>query len=148
MARLRVQHCILSQTTRQYGANPTSDLLGVDYFHTIPADTEFPGRIPQIELFVRFFGYRESRGKVRISVWVLDVDGSERQNVFQMVYPLTGRAMPGWEILDRSFKLRGIDVPKLGTYSIAVEYRKRSSRWSPRSWRRLATEFFYVERAT
>jgi hypothetical protein len=56
MGRLRVQHCLVNQTTRQYGQNPTSDLLGVDYFHTVPPDTEFPRTVGKLELFVRFFG--------------------------------------------------------------------------------------------
>ena len=52
MGRLRIQHCIINRITRQYGPHPTSDLLGVDYFHTISADVEYPYVVSQLELFV------------------------------------------------------------------------------------------------
>ncbi len=54
MAHLHVQYCVLTTVTRQYGSRPTSDLLGVDYYQTVPADTEFPRRLGTRVLFVRF----------------------------------------------------------------------------------------------
>src|SRR5262245_4459786 len=53
--RVAVHHFVANMTTRQYGQHPTSDLLGVDYIHEVPADTEFPRWLPRIDVFTRFY---------------------------------------------------------------------------------------------
>jgi hypothetical protein len=79
VGRLRVQHCVVNMTTRQYGPHPTSDLLGVDYFHTVPADTEFPRTLSKLELFVRFIGTGGVAGRIRVTVSHLDANGADHQ---------------------------------------------------------------------
>ena len=70
MSRLAVQQCVVCKTIRQFGPNPTTDLLGMDYFYTVPADTEFP-QPGNLELFVRFLGLDQPlRGSSRQSpIW-------------------------------------------------------------------------------
>ncbi len=102
MGRLRVQHCVVNVTTRQYGPIPTSDILGVDYFHTVPADTEFPRTLGKLELFVRFFGTDGVSGSVRVTVSHLNVlvpgEGTYAVRVTRRVRR-PWEAKPGWRVL-------------------------------------------------
>lgn len=115
MGRLRVQHCVVNMTTRQYGPNPTSDLLGVDYFHTVPADTEFPRTLSKLELFVRFFGNDGISGSVRVTVSRLAPDGTDRELVYRRSFDVTVAGVSGQVVLDRGFKLVNVLVPGEGT---------------------------------
>lgn len=147
MAPLRVQHCIVNLTTRQYGPHPTSDLLGVDYFHTVPADTEFPRTLAKLELFVRFFGTGGVTGRVRVTVSYLNPDGTDRQLVYRKRFDLPATVMPGLVIMDRGFKLINVLVPGEGTYAVRVMRRVRRP-WEARpGWRVLAADYIDIARA-
>lgn len=115
MAGVRVQHCVVNLTTRQYGPNPTSDLLGVDYFHTVPADTEFPRTFAKLELFVRFFGDDGITGRVRVTVTRLAPYGSNRERVYRRLFDVSTPGVRGSVVLDRGFKLMNVVVPGEGT---------------------------------
>ena len=148
MGRLRVRHCVVNRTTRQYGPNPTSDLLGVEYFHTVPADTEFPRALGKLELFVRFFGTDGVAGRVRITVSLLNPDGTDRELVYRKVFDLPTSAVRGSVVLDRGFKLLNVLVTGEGTYTVRVARRVRR-RWASRPvWRVLGVDFLSVRRAT
>ncbi len=125
MGRVRVQHCIVNATTRQYGPNPTSDLLGVDYFHTVPADTEFPRTLGKLELFVRFFGDNGITGRVRITVSRLYSNGTDRELVYRRMFDITATGVSGSVVLDRGFKLINVLIPGEGTYAVRVARRVR-----------------------
>jgi hypothetical protein len=74
---IAVQHCILTTLTRQHGSRPVFDLLEVQYEYTVPADTEFPKRVPKFDLFLRVIarsagivGYRfRVRRRIRRGQW-------------------------------------------------------------------------------
>ena len=54
--RVAVHHFVENETTRTYGVgNRTSDLLRVNYWHDVPADTEFPRSLMRMDLFTRFY---------------------------------------------------------------------------------------------
>jgi len=120
MARLRVLKCLLAQVVRQYGPRLTSDLLGVDYFYTVPADTEFPRRLGQLELFVRFWGDGPFTGRVRVTVTRLHPDGSDRDRVYWREFGLSVKRGAGPFVLDQGFKLRDVVVPGEALYAVRV----------------------------
>ena len=148
MGRLRVQHCVVSATTRKYGPNSTSDLLGVDYFHTVPADTEFPRTLGKFELFVRFFGTDGTSGRVRITVSLLNPDGTDRDLVYRRVFDLPTSIARGLVVLDKGFKLINMLIPGEGTYAVRVTRRVRRPWEARRGWRILAVDYLYIARAT
>jgi hypothetical protein len=147
MGRLRVQHCVVNMTTRQYGPNPTSDLLGVDYFHTVPADTEFPRTLGKLELFVRFFGFDGVAGHVRVTVSRLNPDGSDRELVYRKVFDISVPGVSGPVVLDRGFKPINVLAPGEGTYAVRVARRVRRLWEEKRRWRTSATDYIRILRA-
>src|SRR5713226_5071039 len=71
--RVSVHHFVANETTRTYGpGNRTSDLLRVDYWHDVPADTEFPRTLLRMDLFTRFYLERAKPCKFYLQVWWLD----------------------------------------------------------------------------
>ncbi len=148
MARLRVLNCMLAQTVRQYGPHPTSDLLGVDYFYDLPADTEFPRRLGPLELFVRFLVSGPLVGRVRLSITRLHLDGTDRDRVYWKMSDLPAVPNPGLVVIDHGFKLRNVVVPGEARYAVRVS-RKVGRRWDgTRRWRILAADHLDVRRAT
>lgn len=147
MAGLRVLHCLVNSTTRQHGSPPTSDLLGVNYFRTVPADTEFPRRYGPLEVFVRFAHPHRIGGRVRVVVSYLNPDGTDRQVVYRKVFALPSLADPAGVLVDKSFKLAGIDLPGEGVYAVRVARRVcRPWRAKP-EWRVLGSDYFSITRA-
>lgn len=146
MGRLRIQHCIINRITRQYGPHPTSDLLGVDYFHTISADVEYPYVVSQLELFVRF--YCESKLGGSILVTVSHESGTEpaEEPVYSQSYVLPDLEANGSIIYDRSFKLKGLRISREGLFSIRVQRRIRRTFWQLPTWRILSTEYIHFLR--
>ena len=148
MGRLRVQQCVVNRATRQYGPNPTSDLLGVDYFHTVPADTEFPRTLGQLELFVRFFGDNGIAGRVRATASRLYPDVSDRELIYRRLFEVSVPGVSGPVVLDRGFKLVNVLVPGEGTCAVRVARRVRRRWEARRAWRILATDYIHIARAT
>lgn len=146
--RVRVQHCILNATTRQYGPHPTSDLLGVDYFLTVPADTEFPKRLGKLELFVRFFGDDGITGRVRVTITRLYASGADRELVYRNRFDISTPVVGGLIVPDRSFKMMNVLLPGEGTYAVRVARGVRRPWEAKRGWRVLAVEYFHIARAT
>ena len=146
MARLRVQHCILNDTTRQYGSHPTSDLLGVDYVHSLPADTEYPRFVPKLELFVRFVFQDRLCGTVRITMTELDDDGDDIRRIYARDFALPLIEDKGVLFIDRSFKLVNLMIPGDATYAIRVMRRSRQAPWMKPYWKTLATEYVLFSR--
>ena len=146
MGRLRVQQCVLNRTTRQYGTHPTSDLLGVNYFHPVPGDTEFPYRLGPLELFARILSEDRVGGKVLITVALLNENHSVRQVVYRKRVSLPTVEIAGPIVVATSFKLMNVVVPAEGLYAVRMVRRVRR-RWEEKaSWRLLATDFLWIER--
>lgn len=148
MGRLRVQHCVVNATTRQYGPNPTSDLLGVDHFRTVPADTEFPRTLGKLELFVRFYGSDGITGRVRITVSYLWPDGSDRELVYRNLFNIAVPNLSGAVIMDRGFKLVNVLIPGEGSYAVRVMRAVRRPWEAKIGWRVLAADYIQIARAT
>lgn len=146
MARLVVQHCILATTVRQYGSRRTSDLLGVDYFFDVPVDTEFPRRIPRLELFVRFFATSPKRTRLLVTITHLDATSPRRQPVYRNLFDLPGVSDPGSVVFDRTFKLHNVVVPAEGRYEVRIARRRRRPWQARRTWEVLGREYFQVRR--
>ncbi len=127
MPRLRVQHCILNKTTRQYGSNPTSDLLGVDYFHTFPTDAEYPRFVSKLELFVRFIFRDRLGGKIRVTMTEVDSEGSDLRDIYSHDFPSPIIDDEGELVQDKSFNLLSLMIPGDGTYAIRVMRRTRGA---------------------
>jgi len=154
MSRLSVQQCLAAATIRQYGQRPTSDLLGVDYFHTLPADTEFP-RTTKLELFLRFLGLDQPPTWVVVTVTYLDSSGSDREEVYRKRIELPFQNQPGWAVLDHAPKLMNVLLVGEGDYAIRVlrprrrrpQYDTGSSWKGSAEWRVLSADYFAVRRA-
>ncbi|MBX9582334.1 MAG: hypothetical protein K2X87_18680 [Gemmataceae bacterium] len=111
MARLHVLHCLVNSTTRQHGSPPTSDLLGVNYFRTVPADTEFPKLLPPFELFVRFAARRRISGRVWVVISSPRPDAGGRRVIYRQRFTLPVLTAPADVVYDKGLKLVGVTVP-------------------------------------
>jgi hypothetical protein len=148
MARLRltVQHCVLTRVVRQYGPHPTSDLLGVDYTLTAPADTEFPWSVGGAEVFVRYFVWNPRPVTVWVSVTRLNPDDTDGAQIYRKRYDLRFPPPPGRAMMDTGLKLRNLSFPGEGRYAIRI-LRPVKGRWQVGpNWRTLGVEYFLVER--
>ena len=143
MSRLRVQHCVLAATVSQSGPNPTSNLLGVDYYPlTLAPDVEFPRAIGRIDLFVRFFPRKLGPTPIAVRVYWEAPAGGRRSRVgdYRFQLPFT----PTVRVLDRVFRLVNVHLPGRGLYSVRVCW-KRTHPWRRVPvWQRLASEWFEV----
>jgi hypothetical protein len=149
MGRLRVKHCVLNRTTRQYGSHPASDLLEVDYFYTVPADTEFPRVLGRLELFLRLLARDKLQGRLLITVSTHGTDEASGRVIFRRRVLLPTVVSLGPILVDKPYKLMNVVVPAEGTYVVRVLRRQKTRSWDGKArWRLLATEHFYVERAT
>ncbi len=147
MARLRIQHCIVNLTTRQYGVHPTSDLLGVDYYYTVPADTEFPTYPRKFELFVRFIASSRIGGSVRVTISFLNYDGSDRQIIYKKRFGVPSATAARFLVVDQGFKMLNVSLPGEGTYAVRVSKQFRKPWEAKTRWILLATDYFLVEKA-
>ena len=148
MARLSVQHCVLGLSARQHGRPVTTDLLGINYFYTVPADTEFPKTVAQVEVFVRFFG--EDLPPVSVQVVVGRVLGRRAIGglLYRRRFVVSDVPQPGSVVIDRTFKLLYLRLPGEGEYAVQVHRRVRPEWGNEPSYRVLTTERFWVRRAT
>ena len=66
--RVVVQHLVAKLTTRQYGPGQrVSNLLDVNYWREVPADTEFPRVFGRLDLCTRFYLKRAQSSSSRIT---------------------------------------------------------------------------------
>lgn len=141
---VRVHHFVATLTTRQYGPHPTSDLLGVDYTHDVPADTEFPRRLGQIDLFTRF--YLEQATQTAFLVLVRWTDSLDEQRKWVGRYgPYTVGFAPTDIVRDHVFRLQNVQLPGVGRYAIVLGAR-RPPDWKGRKYMKLTETHFAVER--
>jgi hypothetical protein len=141
--RLEVQFCVLNDITRRYGPHPTSDLLGVDYFRPVSADTEFPYTIPRLDLFVRFLVARLGPTEIAVRVRRLKDDGTNGERVAELrtVVPFD----PADTVMERVFRLVNVPCTGEGRYAVRVCRHARRG-WKGLRWRVLGTDYFLVQR--
>ncbi|MBX9628441.1 MAG: hypothetical protein K2X82_31885 [Gemmataceae bacterium] len=147
MSRLRVLHCLVNRVTRQYPPDTSSDLLGVNYFRSVPADTEFPKLLAPFEVFVRFYARRRIGGSVWVFVSPARPGGAGPGVFYRRRFALPTVTGPADVVYDRSFKLVGMTVPGAGTYTVRVVRRAGRGWDGRRRWRVLGTDYFQVVRA-
>jgi hypothetical protein len=141
--RVTVHHFVANLTTRQYGPHPTSDLLGVDYIHDVPADTEFPRWLPRVDLFTRFYlrNAKPTEYLIRV-VWRSAPEAlrpcRHRYGPFTIPFQSTD------VVHDHAFRLVNVRLDGVGWYD-AVLYRRRRSSFG-RRWQRLVETHWLVER--
>jgi hypothetical protein len=138
--RLPVQHCVLARVVRQYGPHPTSDLLGVDYTLTAPADTEFPGFVGGVELFVR----NPRPAAVWVTITRLWPDGTDRAEVFRRRFDLSFPTHANPVMVDVGLKVPNLSLPGVSGYAVRIV--RPTRRAVGRVSKVYATEFFWVER--
>lgn len=143
MAKLVVQHFVLTKFTRQYGRPLASDPHYVTGFQTVPACVEFPHPSGQTELFARFFATDLPPTRVKVTI---DWDGgSVSRRVYRAVGNVNVVPVVGTAVLDRTYKLIRLSYPGEGSYTIRLWGPHNS--WRGQRWRHLATEYFWVERS-
>lgn len=147
MARLRVLHCLVNRVTRQYPPDTASDLLGVNYFRTVPADTEFPKLLAPFELFVRFHAHRRISGAVWVLISAPPAGGSGGRVVYRLRVALPVVTAPIDVVYDKGVKLVGVSVPGPGAYTVRVVRRAGRGWDGRRRWRVLGADYFEVVRA-
>lgn len=140
--KLDVQHFIANRTTRQYGSNPTSDLLGVDYLVTYPGDAEFPRTVPQFDLFARFFVERMRPTRFIIRVWRLNSRSRNRSRMGSFG-PFLVDFRPTDTFRDHGFRLKNVRFEGPGVYAFRL-YRGRNHPEKGLVWNLLATEYLSV----
>ena len=141
---VRIHHFVATQTTRQYGPHPTSDLLHVDYIHDVPADTEFPRRLGQLDLFTRF--YLENAGPTTFLILIDWTDSpDDRPRRAGKYGPFTVVFQPTEVVHDHAFRVQNAQLPGTGRYTIML-LRRRSPDWKGRKYVKLTETHFTVER--
>lgn len=141
--RVSVHHFVATLTTRQYGPHPTSDLLGVDHVHVVPADTEFPRFLPRVDLFTRFYLRRAAPTDFLIRIEWRGASESRRPSR-QRYGPFAVGFQPGDGVYDHAFRLVNVRLEGPGWYAVVL-YRRKLTALGPR-WGRLVETHWFVER--
>lgn len=142
--RVSVHHFVANLTTRQYGPHPTSDLLGVDYVHEVPADAEFPRWLARVDLFTRFYLRRAAPVDFWVRVWWLDAPRQRTRFVEQFgPFPVPFQAHE--TVRDCVFRLANVPLPGVGLYAIRLT-RRRPFGWRGSEFGIVTETHFRVER--
>jgi len=142
--KVSVHHFIANLTTRQYGPHPTSDLLGVDYIHDVPADTEFPRTLARVDLFTRFYlnGAKPTEFFVRV-LW-LDSPTPKLRRIGRYGPNLVS-FQPNEAVHDHVFKVVNLRLAGAGRHRVLL-LRKRTANWRGKRLAIIAQTHFTVER--
>lgn len=143
--RVAVHHFVANLTTRQYGAHPTSDLLGVDYVHDVPADTEFPRWLPKLDVFTRFYLRNAAPVEFYIRVWWLDHPRRRKGQMTGEHGPFRVDFQPGELVHDHVFRLVNLHLPGVGRYALRL-VRYTQGGWDAGRPALLAQTHFRVEK--
>jgi hypothetical protein len=142
--RVRVHAFLAAATVSQSGLHPTSNLLGVDYWHEVPADAEFPRTIARLDLFTRFYLQNASPTEFIITIrWLDSPSRQERRPV--RFGPFVVNFQRNEFVRDHSFRAINIRLSGVGRYSIRL-VREVKPDWHGRRFVRLAETQLYVQR--
>lgn len=143
--RVRVHHFVANETTRTYGhGNRTSDLLRVNYWHEVPADTEFPRTLLRMDLFTRFYLHRANPCDFFLQVVWLD-HPSGTQELLGHYGPFSVNFRRDETVRDVTFNLHLIRLQGVGRHR--VELLRESKRgWQAGTLVAMAETYFLVER--
>jgi len=139
---LVAHHFIANLTTRQYGSNPTSDLLGVDYWIAIPEERELPIRLERIDLFTRFYLQNVERAIFRVEL-ATDSRRGDSQETVSGFGPYDVSFRNGSSVADHVFRMSNVVLNRVGMFTVRL-YRRRKSRFRGIVWRPLCETHFYL----
>ena len=142
--RVSVHHFVANATTMQSGAHPTSNLLGVDYWYDVPADTEFPRRIGRMDLFTRFYLRRTT--PVAFFFWVVWRDTpTGKPRVLGRYGPELVRFRLDETVRDHVFEVMNLQLRGTGRHQVLL-LRQRPPGWQGRKFVKVAETHFMVRR--
>jgi hypothetical protein len=142
--RVRVHAFLTATTVSQSGAHPTSNLLGVDYWHEVPADVEFPRVIGRLDVFTRFYLEQAEQTEFQISVRWLDAPTRQGRQASRYG-PFALDFQPHQVVRDHVFRVVNIRLGGVGRYSIRL-VREVKRDWQGRRFVILAGTEFSVQR--
>lgn len=145
--RVTVHHFVANKVTRQHGPGSSArDLLDVDYWRSVPGDTEFPKVFGRLDVFTRFYLSRAKPTDFLVKVWWEDNPRRRRELVGEYG-PFRVPFQPGDLVLDRVFRLYNLEFRGTGRHTIRL-IRDRAANRSPlsRRWVTIAQTHFTVER--
>ena len=143
--RVAVHHFVENETTRTYGVgNRTSDLLRVNYWHDVPADTEFPRSLMRMDLFTRFYLEKAKPCEFYLQVWWLD---HPRETELEIAHsgPFRVDFQRDESVRDVVFHLHMITLQGVGRHRVEL-LRERRSGWQTGDLVVIASTNFLVER--
>jgi hypothetical protein len=142
--RVTVHHFVANTTTTQSGLHPTSNLLGVDYWHDVPADTEFPRRIGRMDLFTRFYIRKAKPVEFFVRVLWLDTPtGTPR--IIGRYGPELVSFRPDETVRDHVFKVIHLQLEGTGRHRILL-LRERPDAWGGKRFAVVTETHFFVRR--
>ena len=144
--RVAVHHFVANLTTRQYGPGQrTSDLLDVNYWREVPADTEFPRVFGRLDLFTRFYLTRARPVEYYVRVWWEDTPRPRHERVGQYgPFPMHFRTDE--LVRDRVFRLQNVQLRGVGRHTVRLVRLRPASVWQRGRWAVVAETHFCVER--
>jgi len=121
MARpsLSVQHfvaCASIQPTSE-GTNYPYNLIGISYVYGIPARTEWPAKLSDLWLFVRFFYGTKSRSFDVDVVWL---DGPDGEAEVCTIPDYEVNFGTNQSVASRAFHVANVRFPGLGRYTFCL----------------------------
>ncbi len=141
---VRVHAFLAAATVSRSGLHPTSNLLGVDYWHEVPLDAEFPRVIGQLDLFTRF--YLQNAQPTEFLVAIRWLDSPTRQGRRAVRFgPFAVHFQPHELVHDHSFRVVNIRLGGVGRYSIRL-VREVEPNWQGHRFIWMAETQFYVQR--
>jgi hypothetical protein len=134
--RLTVQHFIACPDIRVVRAAPDNPytLRDVSYYYDVPGDQEWPVRLDDLWLYVRFFGGRRTRA---FGVDVRWLDAPNRPQLICEYDPLVVYFRPGETVHSRAWRFGTIRYPGPGRYHFRL-------RRSDDDTRTLANEYISI----
>ncbi|MBA4065884.1 MAG: hypothetical protein C0501_19625 [Isosphaera sp.] len=143
--RVSVHHFVVSKLARNHGPGQTAwDLLDVDYWRTVPADTEFPKLFGQLDVFTRFYMEQARPTVFRVQVsWVDHPSGVPE--VIGDYGPFRVDFDPAETVRDVSFRLPMIRLQGVGRHTVEL-MRPVKSGWRAGELVPIAHTHFFVER--
>jgi hypothetical protein len=141
-ARLTVRNMLMVYQIKSERTVPSLTLFGVDLRVVVPADTEFPRTLPQLDVFTRLFVRREGVAYLRMR---LQWDSGRERRREQSVYQFTRQFAPTDSYQDATFRLPHLRLPGEGWYRLVLSQFRRPN-WQGKCWVPLASDVFYVEK--
>lgn len=142
---ITVHHFVANHTTRRYGAaQRSSDLLDVNYWYEVAADTEFPHNLGRMDVFTRFYLVQAKPTRYVLRVWWIDHPGGRPERIGR-VGPFRVDFRPDETVRDVCFHLRSIILRGSGRHRIDLLLPIRRG-WETGRLIRLAQTHFRVER--